>query len=268
MKLIIHISLFVLISTLILVFGIGNAQSGFTEMPFERGEVLKYRVHYGFINAGEAIINIDDKFHRVNNRDCYRVNVFGQTTGVFDWTLRVRDTWRTYMDRNSLMTQKFFRHIEEGNYYTEETSVFLRDKNKVKVLETKREGQVKKDKTYNINNLTHDIVSGFYYMRTINFNDMKPGDFIPMNAFYEDSTYNAEIKYLGKEVIRTKFGKKSSHVFTPVLPQNEFFENNENSILVYFSDDKNQIPLKIKAELFIGAVECDIKAYKGLVEKL
>ena len=45
------------------------------------GERIEYRVHYGFINAGEAILQIDEDLHSVNNRSCYKIDVFGRTKG-------------------------------------------------------------------------------------------------------------------------------------------------------------------------------------------
>ncbi len=246
----------------------GVAQMEAFDVPFKNGEKLEYRVHYGLINAGEATISIDDKFHVINNSQCYRVNVYGRTTGAFDWVLSVRDTWVSFIDKNTLTPEKFYRNIQEGNYYTEETTIFHKDRRIASVTERKRDGYKKQNQEYNINKYTQDLVSGFYYIRSLNFNKMSPGDLIPINAFFEDSTYYAEIKYLGTEVLKTKFGKKNTHVFTPIVPNNELFQHGENTILVYFSDDKNKIPVKIKANLFIGAVECDLKSYKGLNERL
>lgn len=245
---------------------------GFAQNPekgsLRKGEVLTYRVHYGLINAAEATISIDDNYHKVNDADCYRVNVFGQTTGPFDWVMRVRDTWRTYIDRNTHASQKFYRHIEEGNYFTEETTIFDHNRKIARVTERKREGYKKKDQEYNILDQTQDLISGFYYIRAFDFNKLQPGQLIPVSVFFEDSTYTADIKYLGMESIRTKFGKKNTHVFTPIIPDNELFEHGENTVTVYFSDDRNKIPLKIKASMFIGSIECDLKSYKGLAERL
>ena len=263
-----RISVIMLIALAMLEVIPGYAQLNTGKVPFKKGEILKYRVHYGLINAAEATITVDDDFHRINNADCYRVNVYGKTTGPFDWVMRVRDTWRTYIDANTLASQKFYRHIEEGNYFTEETTIFDHDRKIARVTERKREGYKKRNKEYNINDYTQDLISGFYFIRSLDFANLKPNDMIPVSAFFEDSTYTADIKYLGMETIRTKYGKKKTHVFTPIVPDNELFEHGENTITVYFSDDRNKIPLKIKAAMFIGSIECDLKSYRGLTESL
>src|SRR5688572_25972815 len=85
----------------------GLAIAGFTEAndpqrridndSFTTGEKLHYKVHYGFINAAESVIDIDNQVHTINGRPCYKVNVFGKTVGSFDFFLRIRDTWRSYV---------------------------------------------------------------------------------------------------------------------------------------------------------------------------
>jgi Protein of unknown function (DUF3108) len=64
---------------------------------FGRGELLRYKVHYGIINAAEGEIETSGELHRINDRPCYRVSVMGRTTGSFDFFLRIRDTWRSYI---------------------------------------------------------------------------------------------------------------------------------------------------------------------------
>ena len=51
------------------------------------------------------------------------------------------------------------------------------------------------------------------------------------------------------------------------MPDNEMFDG-KNSVLFWLSDDENKIPLKIRAKMFIGAVEIDIKSQKGLKHPL
>ena len=49
----------------------------------------------------------------------------------------------------------------------------------------------------------------------------------------------------------------------PVMPDNNLFRG-ENSIRFWISDDKNKIPLKVEAEMFIGSAGVEITSFKGL----
>lgn len=63
--------------------------------------------------------------------------------------------------------------------------------------------------------------------------------------------------------MRTKIGKVRTIVFKPVMPKNKLFDG-ENSITAYFSDDKNRIPIKIDAEMFIGSAGVELTGYSNL----
>ena len=73
---------------------------------FSTGEILRYKVHYGMINAAEAVIDIAPDVQRVNNRACYKANVYGRTVGSFDFFLRIRNTWRSYIDTTAILPQR------------------------------------------------------------------------------------------------------------------------------------------------------------------
>jgi len=70
-----------------------------------------------------------------------------------------------------------------------------------------------------------------------------------------------------KETIRTKVGKVRTIVLVPVMPKNKIFDG-ENSVSAWFSDDKNRIPVKISAELFIGSASVELIDYSGLRSRL
>jgi len=255
------------LSALVLLFS-GNFKDQFQIDPldvgFVNGERLVYRVHFSIFNGGEAIITTDKEFHTIGNKECYKVDVFGRSTGVVARLFPVRDNWRSYMDKETLLPQKFYRNIEEGNYIIRETTFFDHSNLSARVIRRNKEGELDRDKIYKIKDNSFDIVSGIFAIRALNFSTLSPGYKFPMTAFFEDSTYTLEIKYLGRKRIRTKFGKIYSHVFTPLLPGNDLFEEGENTITVYFSDTPGKIPLKIKAEMFVGAVECDLKEYSNI----
>ncbi|MEM9859626.1 MAG: DUF3108 domain-containing protein [Bacteroidota bacterium] len=229
---------------------------------FYKGEVLSYRVHYGFINAATATMTIEDDLHRVNGYDCYKIEVFGRSVGMFDLFLRIRDTWGTYLDSSAMITRKFYRKIEEGKYRNHEIVEFDQE-NKVARVRTfdKRKKLWKPVEVFDTPAYVQDLVSGYYYLRTFDFSSIKEGEVFKIDAFFDDEVYNFSIRFDGREEIRTKLGKIRSLKLTPLMPENELFDG-ENSIQVWLSDDINKVPLKIKAQMFVGAVEVDITDFK------
>lgn len=231
---------------------------------FTTGEKLEYRVHYGFITAGEAVISVDPKIYERNGRPCYKINVLGKSTPGFDIILRIRDNWGSFLDTTHLIPHQSYRTIEEGRYRKNEIVDFDHKEREaeVKVWDRKKKA-FKEPKNYRIPSGVQDLVSGYYFLRNINYSRLRPGDKIGVKAFFEDSLYNFKVKYLGKEMVETKLGEFRAIKLSPIMPENELFDG-ENSIRVWLSDDPNKIPLKIEADMFVGSVEIDIKKYSGL----
>lgn len=229
---------------------------------FEPGEVIKYKVHYGFVNAAEGKMIISDQLFDINGRPCYKIDVFGRSTGMFDLFLRIRDNWGTYLDTSAIVSQKFYRVIEEGKYRKHEIVDFDQHENVASVRTYNKKKKIwRPTKKYDIPANVQDMVSGYYFLRTYDFKNLKKDDIINIDAFFDDEVYDFKIRYLGTETIKTKLGKIRSLVLSPIMPDNSLFDG-EDSIKVWISNDANKVPLKIKAQMFVGAVEIDITEYK------
>ena len=68
---------------------------------------------------------------------------------------------------------------------------------------------------------------------------------------------------MGKETIRTSFGKVTCFKFRPYVMAGRVFKE-EESLTLWVSADKNRIPIRIKADLAIGSLRADLEAFKGL----
>lgn len=230
---------------------------------FTTGEELKYRVHYGFVNAGVATMKISEDIHYIDDRPCYKIDVYGRSVGVFDVFTRIRDNWGAYIDTVAILPHKAYRNIEEGKYRKYEITNFDHKKDQVEMVWLDKKTKKTKDKkTFQTPNDVLDIVSGYYYMRTIDYSKYKPGDIISLNAFFDEEVYDFDVIYSGKEKLNTDLGVINSFILTPIVPENSLFSG-ENAIKVWVSDDFNRIPLKVKANLIVGAVEIDITSYKN-----
>ncbi|MDO1451121.1 DUF3108 domain-containing protein [Rhodocytophaga aerolata] len=229
---------------------------------FTAGEELRYRVHYGFVNIGEGIVEVSPSLVKVNNRSCYQVSVYGRTSGAFDLGYKVRDTWQSYIDTSALIPQQFYMNIEE-NTYRKETTVFF--DHLQKQLQSREKSQ--KTKQFTIPENVQDLISGYFFLRTIDFNKLPEGAIIHIDAFFDDQLYAVKVRYRGKGEVKTKFGKIKAIGLTPLMPANGLFKD-ENAIKVWISNDKNKIPVKVEADMFIGAIELELKNFKGLKQKL
>ncbi len=244
--------------------GSSAVTNGYRRIPLEsfaQGEVIKYRVHYGFLTAGEATMVVDNKIHKLNDRACYKIDVFGRTSGLADKLYGVDDNWGTFLDTSAVIPHKFYRYIKEGNYRKNEVINFdqLERRALLNKLD-KHTSELKEVEEFEVPKNVQDMVSGYYFLRTLDFTRLKKGQVIKVDAFFDGETYNFKIRFLGREEVKTKIGNKTAVVLQPIMPENKVFSG-EDPITVWISDDEHKIPLRIRANMFIGGVEVDIKEY-------
>ena len=88
-----------------------------------------------------------------------------------------------------------------------------------------------------------------------------------IDMFFDDETTKFKLKFLGREDIKTKFGKVSCMMFRPYVQAGRVFKEDE-SLTVWISDDKNKLPLKVQASLAVGSLKAELEKYKGLKHPL
>ncbi len=229
----------------------------------KRGEKMEYRVRYGLINAAEAVMQIDNRIHWMNKRPCYKVDIYGKTVGFFDMIMTVNDNWGSYIDTASVLPQRFYRYIEEGKYRKKEIVDFLHHEDSAQVHRLdKHTGKLQEKVKFPIPDNVQDMVSGYYYIRTMDFSGLNKDEEFRVTGFFDDTTYHLNVKFLGREKLKTKIGEFNTIVISPIVPPNSLFRG-KNPVKAWLSDDRRKIPLRIKAELLIGSVEIDINNYQA-----
>ena len=226
------------------------------ELAYKPGEHFKFRIHYGFFNAGYATLDL--KTGQFKGKKLYHAIGKGWTTGLSRWFMTVNDLYESYFDSYN-KPYRFIRKIDEGGYTMDKELHFDHENDKVLVINKKK----KWSKSYNTPKKILDMVSVFYYLRNYDTTNLKPGDEISVNLFLDEEIYPFKLKFLGKDVLRTKIGKVHSLKFRPLVQSGRIFKEDE-SLTVWVSDDKNKIPLLIKAKLMIGSLKASLIEYRGL----
>lgn len=225
---------------------------------FEVGESFKFRIHYGFINAGFATLEIKEA--TINNKKVFHAIGRGYTVGMSRLFFKVDDLYESYIDKDTRSPYQYLRKINEGGYTKNQEGFFNQSENRVLVKDYKN----KTEKTIEIPKNTQDILSSFYYLRNYpTIDKMKPGESIAIDMFFDDNTTKFKLKFMGREDIQTKFGTISTMIFRPLVQSGRVFKE-EESVTVWISDDDNKLPIRIKANLAIGSIKADLETYRGL----
>lgn len=229
---------------------------------FITGEHLKYRMSYSnFLTAGYATMDV--KKSKNKGEETYHVIGEGKTTGMMSWFFKVQDNYDTYIDKKTFLPYKFQRKIYEGGYTKDKEIKFNQVKGEAIVLDKEKN----KTSTHKFEKNVQDILSALYYMRNKDITNFKKGDEISLPIFIDEKVMNMKLRFLGREIIKTKFGNIKAAKFMPLVASGRVF-NEKESVTVWVSDDANKIPLRIKASLSVGSLRADLYKYKNLANKI
>ena len=235
-----------------------NSEALKTNQSFQEGEWFQLRLHYGPFNASYATLFLERD--TINERPVYHAKGFGETTGLARWFFKVEDYYESYFDEETGLPYKFIRNINEGGY-TKNVEIDFNHKEKTAFVNNKKKGEVSE---LEIKNGVQDLISSFYYLRNFYpIDEIKLNESFDINMFFDFENYVFRLKYLGKEIINTKFGKIKCMKFRPIVQSGRVFEEQE-SVTLWVSDDKNRIPIRIKADILVGSIKADLENFKNL----
>ena len=233
----------------------GDDFCGITNTTFQSGEVINFKVFYNvigiFVDAGNASFTVSTE--RYQNKPVYHIVGLGNSNESYDWIFKVRDRYESYIDTANLRPYRFVRHVDEGGYRKNDNVTFNHEAGTA----------VSSTGVYKVPGCIQDVLSSIYYARNIDFNKYSPGDKIPFNMFLDDEVYGLYIRYLGKEVIKTRYGKFRAIKFKPLLIKGTIFEGGEK-MAVWVTDDANHLPVRIESPISVGSIKVDMMGYKNL----
>ncbi len=225
---------------------------------FRPGEKLTYRLHYGIINAGEAVLEVKPDVLTINGRQIYHIVGTGYTTGSTDWFFKVRDRYETYLDKAALLPWYFVRRVEEGGYKFSQDYSFNHFTKKVDIGNNQK---------YDIPGDVQDMVSAFYAARNMDLSRAKTGDVMSMICFMDKELWPMKIKLIGRETIATDIGEIRCLKFRPIVQRGRVFKQEED-MTVWISDDANHLPVRAQADILVGSIKMDLSAVMNLANPL
>lgn len=245
--------------TVIIVFSsltltAGDDFCGIRNMAFNNGEEISYNIFYAvagiYVNAGNATFSVG--LDKINNKTCYHVVGTGRSNASYDWIFKVRDRYETFFDTATLQPYKFIRNVDEGGYKKNENISFNQQTNTA----------ITGAGVFKVPDCIQDVLSSIYYARNIDFSKYKVGDKIPFDMFLDNEVYHLYIRYMGKETVKTKYGKFNAIKFKPLLVKGTIFSGGEK-MTVWVGDDANHFPIRVESPIVVGTIKIDMMGYKN-----
>lgn len=265
--------LFVLI-TVLLVSSLSFAQDTtktksfrtLSQKSFTTGEKLNFEINYGFVTAGTAQIEIASDYQIINGRKCYDISANIGSNSSFEWVYKFTERLRSLIDVDGLFPWRFEQSINEPNFSKIYEANFDQDNLKVKITQTVK-GDKKPDEEYTIQQYSQDIMSAFYYARTLDYSKYQNGDIINIPYFHQKSTVNLPIKFVGRETTEVPAGEFRCIMLQPNVKEGDI-ASKADDIVVWITDDDIRMPVKVQVSIIIGSVKVELTKYSGLAGQL
>ena len=225
---------------------------------FQPGEKLTYVVHYGFINAGEAVVELREVPRTVHGRKVWQAVGTGRSLGAFNTFYKVDDFYSSIFDVEGVFPWVFSRSVSEGGYEFTQDYVYHQHKRQV---------TTQRQKTHEVPPSVQDMLSAFYYARTIDYGHAKVGDVFIIDTFLDDELFPLRMRYLGKETVKLRNGSYRCLKFQPVVQEGRIFKGNDD-LNVWVTDDGNRIPILVQAKVLVGSIKMQLTGYEGLVHPI
>jgi hypothetical protein len=219
---------------------------------FKDGEKLRFVLYYGVIDGG--YINAELKYTHYKGKAVYHSKMLAKTTGIADKLYKVRDIYESFFDPETLLPIQSIRDINEGKYKKYNKVDY--DHENLRVVNIDRD-------TFEVGPDIRDMVSVFYYIRNMDFSNMKEGDIIKINTFFDNELFPFDMRYRGTEVVKTRMGKYNCIKLVPYVEPGRIF-NSEDDMTIWLSNDNNRVPVRVKFDLKVGSIKCDLIEFSGL----
>ncbi|MGB3870493.1 MAG: DUF3108 domain-containing protein [Flavobacteriales bacterium] len=225
---------------------------------FRAGEKLSYVLHYGWLNAGVATLELKESDREIQGRKILHAVGIGESTGAFKAFYKVEDRYETFFDKEGVYPWVFIRRVNEGGYIINQDYIFMQHRRTVTTQD---------NKTYKVAPGVQDMLSAFYFARTIDYSTAQKGDEFEIPCFMDNKEWTLRMRYVGKETIKVRNGKYRCLKFQPVVQEGRVFKTNDD-LNVWITDDANHVPVLAQAKVLVGSIKMELSGYEGLANPI
>ncbi|MCG2725577.1 MAG: DUF3108 domain-containing protein [Elusimicrobia bacterium] len=216
-------------------------------------EKLEYEISWGIMNVGKSFIHID-RTALIDGNTAYHMISKARTSGMVKKFYSVRDINESWPDVNFNRSYGYLKKLQEGKYFYNEWLVFDYENMTYRGEKLNKKNIVRKVKN-KLQRDVHDVLSSLYYLRTLK---LEQGKDVLVNVNTKRD-WQLRVKVLKKEKIKTPFGRRKCIVVEPRVGNEGIFVPKEGKkMYVWLTDDKERIPVMLKAEIFIGSIKAEL----------
>lgn len=239
------------------------------KLNFSPGEEVSYGAYYNWhfiwVHAGKVTFSCDTVSDRGELE--WQLKATGHTYKTYDLMYTVRDTFEARLGYTDFLPRSFFRTVNHGSGSSQQWYDFNKDK---KTIDYKYRSNEKAsvDKTIALQRGVLDILSQSYAFRSYDFEHLKKDEQVKFNMLMDDKVMQFYFRYKGKEEVKTRNRRTFNCYKVSVwLMEGDFFPEGEE-MYVWFTADKNHIPIMVDTKIQVGSVKAVFLDAKNLTYPL
>jgi hypothetical protein len=223
--------------------------------PFQPGERLTYEVTWSIFPAGTVSATLQSEGQE--SKDHYIVTTTAHSQGFVSLLFNVQNEFRSFFNPQTLCSERISKKINEGRRH-KETEIVFDSQRKLAILDERdlnKPHEPRKHAESEIPSCVEDVVTAFYYSRRQDFQIGKPLH-LPVND--GSKTYDVTLDVQAGETIQTPLGNRAAIRVEPKVFSGLF--KRKGRMLVWFSDDEQHLPLRIKFMIAVGPITATLKS--------
>lgn len=239
---------------------LGQAEKA-APLPFAPGETLTYDVSWSVFPAGKVVATLINPGK--NPAAGYEVKTTAQSQGFVSLLYDVRDEFHSFFDPQTLCSRRISKRVNEGRRH-KETEIKFDYPRRLAVLDerdpTRPNAPPKHDENV-IPACVEDVVSAFYFLRN---QPLQLGQKIKLAVNDGARTTDVVVEVEERGQIQTGLGNRTALRVEPKV-FGELYKR-KGRMLIWFSDDKQRLPLRIQMTISVGSITGKLVSVKSSSE--
>jgi len=233
---------------------------------FHNGEKVEFDVYfkYGVLmpKGGGASITISESEYE--GTPAWKSELLLYTGGLADKLFKIRDTIENYTTKQHSQLLYSTKRSNEGGYYQIDNLTYSYKGEETHVHSFRRNThRVRIDTMLVGGSCVLDILGSLIYVRTFDWNDMTQGVQYHLQVAMGRSVIPISYRYEGQRIVEKDGVKYATRYFVVDIFDEAFTESKE-AMEIWIGDDKNHLPIKVRAKLKIGAMEAYYRSSSNL----
>lgn len=240
--------------------------------PNIKNEKLTYDVMFkwGFIEKTAGVVNLITELD--NDAKYFSSMLTGHSVDLADNFYTVRDTLIGKISAIDIQPVTYERIAHEGGGFYRDKVEFSNDGqgnvtgNATSYRRNKKGDEKQGEKLMTATGITLDMLSALYYVRYIDYDNMKKGDNLVFNIFSGSKQERLRITYLGQENVSApaydEQSLKAYHVSFTFTYNDHDKKKSSDPIEAWIGTDTLRIPYQLTGKLPIGGIKCVLNSVK------